>query len=85
MASGLPVAALADMGTADILAPGRGALAPPADPQIFGDVVGHLLCRPDAWRHLAEEAPVYAREWSDGAMAGRLANLYREMAGTTAC
>ena len=81
MAAGLPVVALADMGTADILAPGRGSLAPPAEPQIFGEAVGHLLRRRDAWHHLAEEAPVYAREWSDGAMAGRLASLYRDLAG----
>ncbi|EKE17713.1 MAG: hypothetical protein ACD_10C00309G0006, partial [uncultured bacterium] len=33
------------------------------------------------WRHLREEAPVYAQEWSDGAMAARLANLYRSLAG----
>ncbi len=80
MAAGLPVIALAEMGTIDILAPGRGAFCPPAEPKGFGEMLGHFLNRSGAWRHLAEEAPVYAREWSDTAMAARLAGLYRELA-----
>jgi glycosyltransferase involved in cell wall biosynthesis len=81
MAAGLPVIALAEMGTVDILAPGRGAFTPPADPEAFGEVLGHFLARPQAWRHLAEAAPVYAGEWSDVAMARRLAGLYLELSG----
>jgi glycosyltransferase involved in cell wall biosynthesis len=81
MAAGLPVIALSDMGTTDILAPGRGAISPPAEPQAFGDALADFLNRPSAWRHLRREAPVYAAEWSDGAMAARLAGLYRELAG----
>lgn len=81
MAAGLPVIALAEMGTVDILAPGRGALSPPADPQAFGQLLGDFLNRPQSWRHLADDAPAYAREWSDGAMAARLAGLYRQLAG----
>ncbi len=42
--------------------------------------LGHFLSRPSAWRHLAEEAPIYAQEWSDSAMAERLAVLYRRLA-----
>lgn len=80
MAAGLPVIALSEMGTTDILAPGRGAFSPPADPAAFGDMLGHFMNRPAAWRHLQDEAPVYAREWSDAAMAERLACLYRELA-----
>lgn len=81
MAAGLPVIALSEMGTTDILAPGRGAISPPAEPQAFGTALGDFLNRPSAWRHLADEAPVFAGEWSDGAMAARLAWLYRELAG----
>jgi len=81
MAAGLPVIALAEMGTLDILTPGRGALSPPAEPQAFGERLGHFLNQPTIWRRLADEAPVYAREWSDTAMAGRLAGLYRELSG----
>lgn len=79
MAAGVPVIALAEMGTVDILAPGRGAFSPPADPRAFGDALGHFLSRPTAWRHLADEAPIYAQEWSDVAMAERLAVLYRSL------
>ena len=81
MAAGLPVIALAEMGTVDILAPGRGAFSPPADTRAFGEALGHFLNRPAAWRHLAKEAPLYAREWSDVAMAERLAGLYRTLSG----
>jgi len=81
MAAGLPVIALSEMGTTDILAPGRGAISPSAEPQAFGEMLGKFLNQTSAWRHLREEAPIYAREWSDVAMAGRLAELYRELAG----
>lgn len=81
MAAGLPVIALAEMGTMDILSPGRGAISPPAEPKAFGAALGDFLNRPSAWRHLGDEAPVYAGEWSDVAMAARLAGLYRELAG----
>jgi glycosyltransferase involved in cell wall biosynthesis len=80
MAAGVPVIALSAMGTTDILAPGRGAFSPPDDARAFGEVLGQFLKHPDSWRHLAAEAPVYAQEWSDVAMAERLARLYRELA-----
>jgi glycosyltransferase involved in cell wall biosynthesis len=79
MAAGLPVIALAEMGTADILNPGRGALAPAAEPKAFGDTLADFLNRPSAWQHLRAEAPIYAAEWSDSAMAERLAVLYRTL------
>ena len=47
--------------------------------RVFGEALGHYPSRPTAWRHLADEAPVYAREWSDSAMAERLAVLYRSL------
>jgi glycosyltransferase involved in cell wall biosynthesis len=76
MAAGLPVIALSEMGTTDILAPGRGAFSPPAETKTFGETLGHFLNHPATWRHLQQEAPDYAREWSDVAMAERLARLY---------
>lgn len=80
MAAGVPVIALAEMGTIDILAPGRGAFAPPDDCAYFGTMLGHFLGRPAAWQHLRDEAPAYASEWSDAAMAKRLAAFYRQLA-----
>ncbi len=80
MAAGLPVIALAEMGTKDILSPGRGALTPPDNPQAYGEALGHFLGRPSAWSYLREEAVAYANEWSDKAMASRLAGLYGQIA-----
>lgn len=79
MAAGVPVIALSEMGTTDILAPARGAFSPPNDPRAFGEVLGQFLKHPEAWRHLNDEAPIYAQEWTDVAMAERLARLYGEL------
>ena len=80
MAAGLPVIALSEMGTRDILEPQRAAITPRHDPQSFGVALADFLNRPSAWAHLRQEAPHYASEWSDQAMAGRLAGLYRQLA-----
>jgi glycosyltransferase involved in cell wall biosynthesis len=79
MAAGLPVVALSKMGTADILDSGRGCFTPPDDPQAFGEVLGRILANPAAWGHLAGEARSLADEWSDVAMAARLAASYRQL------
>ena len=80
MAAGLPVVALSEMGTRDILDAGRGSITPPAIPQVFGETLAHVLNHSSAWQHLGDEAAQYAREWSDAAMAGRMAALYRQVA-----
>lgn len=79
MAAGLPVVALADMGTADILAARRGAVVPPPRALEFGVAIADLLAQPTLRARLAREASTYADEWSDVAMAQRLAKLYREL------
>ena len=84
MAAGLPVIALPEMGTKDILAPARGAICPPPEPKAFGETMADYFNRSDAWLHLPDEAAAYAREWSDTAMAARLAALYRQLAGSEA-
>lgn len=80
MAAGLPVVALAEMGTKDILAPGQGCFVPPDDPAQFAVALVQILTRPQAWRHLYLDAPRYAESWSDRAMARRLAEAYRQLA-----
>jgi glycosyltransferase involved in cell wall biosynthesis len=82
MAAGLPVIALAEMGTRDILNPGRGAISPPNDAQAFGAALADYLNRPSNWAAMRSEALRYANEWSDVAMAGRLAALYQQLAET---
>lgn len=79
MAAGLPVVALAEMGTVDILGPGRASLAPPAQPAAFGEALARLLGDEAERARLAADAPRYAAEWSDAEMAARLARLYRDM------
>ena len=49
MAAGLPVIALAEMGTIDILASGRGSISPPADPKVFGKLLAGYLNGPSTW------------------------------------
>lgn len=84
MAAGLPVVALSEMGTTDILGAGRGCFTPPPEPAAFGETLGRYLRHPEAWRHLRDDAPRYAAEWSDQALAGRLHRLYRELLDTAA-
>ncbi|MBI4741030.1 MAG: glycosyltransferase [Betaproteobacteria bacterium] len=79
MAAGLPVVALAAMGTLDILGARRGALVPPDDPAAFAADLLALL-RDDALRRrLARDARDTANEWLDETLAGRMAELYRHM------
>lgn len=77
MAQGCPVVALAAMGTKDILGAGRGCVAAPDDPEGFARAWLALLADPTARARLAGEARLHAREWSDDALAARLAVLYR--------
>ena len=79
MASGLPVMALAEMGTIDILAPRRGAIVPPNDPTAFGAALSDFFQHRERWPELSRQAVDYAAEWSDSAMAGRLATLYHNL------
>jgi glycosyltransferase involved in cell wall biosynthesis len=77
MAQGCPVVALAEMGTVDILGPGRGCLVAPDKPRAFAQAILRLLGEPELRAALSEEARQYAREWSDHALAGHMARLYQ--------
>ena len=77
MAAGLPVVALAAMGTTDILGPERGARIAPDSPAGFAEVVEDVIANGRLRKQLAAEARCYAREWADTLMAERLAALYR--------
>ena len=79
MAAGLPVVALSDMGTRDILDPGQGSLSPPADAQAFGQALAELLGNPQRLQAMRDEALSYAQTWSDRTMAARLAALYQSL------
>lgn len=80
MAAGLPVVALAEMGTRDILLPERGCRVAPDDPAGFAEVVASVLTlEPSARASLVDAARAYAEEWSDSALAGKMAGLYRSL------
>ena len=79
MAAGLPVMALSAMGTADILAPGKGCITPPDDVAAFGQILAHFFNHRQVWTHLGREALHYASTWSDEVMAERLASFYRQL------
>lgn len=85
MASGVPVMALAAMGTIDILAPCRGAIVPPDDAGGFGQALADFFAHPERWPALSNEARRYASEWSDTAMAAHLACLYRNLVQSEQC
>jgi glycosyltransferase involved in cell wall biosynthesis len=80
MAQRCPVVGLSIMGTADILEPRRGCRIAPDEPAGFAKVLLELLNDPVTRIRLGDEARAYAREWSDQALAGRLADLYRSLA-----
>lgn len=79
MSAGLPVIALSEMGTRDILAPGLGAISPAGEPRIFGAALADFFASPGRRRRAADGARRQAAEWSDVAMAERLATLYRSL------
>ncbi len=79
MATGLPVVALAEMGTADILRSERGALVPDGNPYAFALSLTRLLNDEGLRRQLSAEALRYAAEWSCDVLAGRMAALYRQI------
>jgi glycosyltransferase involved in cell wall biosynthesis len=85
MAMGLPVVALAAMGTRDILSPGRGCLVPQDSVAAFAAAMVRLLRDPVLRSRLSHGARDYAREWADDRLAAKLAGLYRSIANATDC
>lgn len=79
MAMGLPVVALSAMGTADILDSGRGCITPADDPERFAEALVEILTQPELRLRLARQAREHAGQWSDDALAERLAGLYRSL------
>lgn len=79
MACGVPVVALAEMGTRDVLAEGAGALVAENDVADLAAATVRLLQDPNLRRELSERAEDYVRHWSDQVQAEKLAALYREL------
>lgn len=81
LAAGLPVIALSEMGTADILRDQRGCISPPLCTKTFGSTIAKVLNQPELRNKLSEEAKIYSEEWSDDTAASKLAKLYTEIIG----
>ena len=82
MAAGLPVVALAEMGTVDILGARRGALVPEDHVDYFAQTVVRVLLDVELRQRLSREGRAYAAEWSDERLAVRMAELYRHVIAT---
>lgn len=80
MAAGLPVYALAELGTRDILEPRRGAVVAPDETEAFARGLVELLGDPVRRQALAAAARAWATEWGAPERARQLAALYRSLA-----
>ncbi|NBR29078.1 MAG: glycosyltransferase family 4 protein [Betaproteobacteria bacterium] len=76
MALGVPVVALAEMGTVDILEPQRGSVIARHDETDFAERVNALLGSATLRRGLAAQAVKFAAQWDATAQAQKLAQLY---------
>jgi glycosyltransferase involved in cell wall biosynthesis len=79
MAAGLPVVALAVLGTRDIVLPARGAIAAPDDEAAFGAEVAALTADPARRALLSAQAREFAECWSSPERARQLEALYRSV------
>ena len=79
MALGVPVVALAAMGTRDVLQEGAGCRIAPDDPAGFAATVLPLLDDRVAARALGETGRPYAAGWSEGRMAEAVLLLYQQL------
>ena len=80
MALGVPVVALAAMGTRDVLQDGHGCRVAPDDVAGFAAVLAPLLADRTAARALGESGRVWAAGWSQDRMQTEIARLYRALA-----
>ncbi|MBP1628916.1 MAG: glycosyltransferase family 4 protein [Holophagaceae bacterium] len=78
MAAGLPVVALAEMGTLDILKPESGARVPPHDARAFSHTMVEVVRNAELRQGMAKASQAWAQHWSDATLTGRLAGLYRQ-------
>lgn len=83
MALGVPVIALAEMGTRDIVHEGEGCLVAPNDPAGFANRVNELLEHPRLAAHLAAKAVIHAEQWQEMEVAKRLVAFYRGIVNNT--
>lgn len=80
MAQGVPVVALAELGTKSVLVEQQGALIAPDDESIFADKVFSLLSDAKKRSALGEAGRHYARQhWTSRVQAERMLAYYRKL------
>ena len=80
MALGVPVVALAAMGTTDVLKEGAGCRIAPDDVEGFARTLLPLLRNRESARILGEAGKPYAADWSETKMQGAILGLYQSLA-----
>jgi glycosyltransferase involved in cell wall biosynthesis len=81
LALGVPVVALAEMGTREIVLPQRGSITAPDDPAQFAAMTTALLRDRERLQGMATEARVFAREWASDSIALRMREIYSALVG----
>jgi 1,2-diacylglycerol 3-alpha-glucosyltransferase len=79
MAAGLPVFALAHLGTRNIVEPERGAVVAPDHAEAFGRGLAELAGDKPRLARMSHAARQFAQEWSAPERARQLAALYRHL------
>lgn len=83
MALGVPVVALAAMGTRDVLQEGAGCRIAPDDVDGFARTLTPLLADRTAARALGAAGKPYAAGWSETRMSAAVIELYRSLVAAT--
>ncbi|MCB5191616.1 glycosyltransferase [Methylobacillus arboreus] len=85
MAQGVPVVALAELGTESILIEGEGAMIAPEDERIFAAKVFSLFANPSRRTNLGETARRYAaKHWTSRLQAERMLQFYQRVQSRSA-
>jgi glycosyltransferase involved in cell wall biosynthesis len=79
MARGVPVVALAEMGTKDVLKDGAGCRIAPDDVAGFSGVLRPLLADRAAARALGAAGRDYAADWSETRMLDDILRFYQSL------
>lgn len=79
MAQGVPVVALAEMGTKDVLKHGEGVLVAENNIEDFSAKVSFLLKNSLAATRLGDRGKAYAKSWSASLLAEQLAEFYLDV------
>jgi glycosyltransferase involved in cell wall biosynthesis len=80
MLSGIPVVAIGNMGTLQVMEGNRGGFMVQNDKDEFRDRVMELLDNDEVHKQKSKEARLHAQRWTIGTITGRLVEIYHESA-----